>query len=222
MIDGFDFALHTPNNRARLSISTPDLLHIQAGNRLSYGAQQTWYASWRQRLSGCGPTAASNLLWYLCATRPDTCGALVRGDGRRQADMVGLMNEVWKDITPGCQGVNKASIFMDGGLRYGNRYGVRLKARTLEVPMLSPQRPTPGELLHFLSEAFADDLPVAFLNLSNGALHQLDSWHWVTLVAVDNALCAEMYDEGRSQVLDLTLWLRSTTGGGAFVALEPA
>ena len=60
------------------------------------------------------------------------------------------------------------------------------------------------------------------MNLSNGAVRNLDNWHWVTLVSVNGELRAEMYDQGRRQLIDIGLWLSTTTGGGAFVALETA
>ena len=205
----------------RISIRSPGLLQIRGGAAVSYGAHQIWYPGWLQRMGGGGPTAASNLLWYLAATRPEA-GGLFRGNGSRRADMLALMEEVWKYVTPGMRGVDKAAILTDGALRFGADRQVRLSSRVLEVPAAAALRPGREELLAFLSAAFSDDLPVAFLNLSNGAVRNLDNWHWVTLVSVNGELRAEMYDQGRRQLIDIGLWLSTTTGGGAFVALETA
>lgn len=204
------------------AIYTPELLQITNGGALSYGAHQLWYPTWLGRMGGCGPTAASNLLWYLSATRPAECAALFTGDGRKRADMQRLMEAVWPYITPGFRGVDKASMLTEGALRYGADRGVALRARTLEIPAKAAWRPTSMDVYDFLAKAFADDLPIAFLNLSNGALPNLDNWHWVTLTSVDEALQAEMYDQSHRQRIDLALWLRTTKNGGAFVALEPA
>ncbi|MGI6153721.1 MAG: hypothetical protein ACOYJB_07815 [Christensenellaceae bacterium] len=203
------------------SVRSPEMLWVKSGASISYGASQVWYPSWLQRMSGCGPTAASNLLWYLAATRPESCGALFAGDGTKRADMVRLMQRVWQYVTPGMRGVDKASMLAEGGVQYGADNGIIIRPRVLEIPAADSGLYTDA-VFAFLSTAFADDLPVAFLNLSNGALANLESWHWVTLIAANSALCAQMYDQGGRQMLDLDLWLQTTKKGGAFVVLEPA
>lgn len=207
---------------ARISVDFPQLLQIRNGRSISYGAHQVWYHNWLQRLSGCGPTAASNLLWYLSATRPETCGGLFQGNGTDHGEMIELMEEVWKYVKPGRRGVDKPSIFTDGAVRYGRERGVSLETKTLEIPPSGKIRPTEKEVLGFLTYAFSRDLPAAFLNLSNGAVKNLDKWHWVTLVSVDEILQAEMYDQGERQNIDLKLWLATATAGGAFVIVEPS
>lgn len=204
------------------AIQSPQVLHIRQGASLSYGAHQLWYSSFIGRMGGCGPTAASNLLWYLAATCPQSCGRLFDGDGTQRPDMQRLMNDVFAYIKPGMRGVDKASMLTDGAIRYGAGRGVALSARVLEIPAAQNRRPDMQRVYGFLAGAFADDLPIAFLNLSNGAVRNLDNWHWVTLVGVDEGLRAQMYDQGRRQAIDLALWLETTTGGGAFVALEPS
>lgn len=205
----------------KMAICNPELLFIKNGMRISYGADQNWYSSWIRRMGGCGPTAASNLLWYLAVTRPSRCGNFFDGDGTQRKDMLRLMDRVWQYVTPGMRGVDKASMLAGGGKRFAADCGAKIEARILEIPSDSRKRPTEETVLGFLSNAFYDNLPVAFLNLSNGALTNLDTWHWVTLVAVDDELQAEMYDQGRRQSIDLSLWLRTTNKGGAFVALDP-
>ncbi len=203
------------------SIRYPERLHIHKGRAISYGAHQVWYPGWIQRMSGCGPTAASNLLWYLAATRPEECSGLYDGDGTSYAGMLRLMEEVWNYVKPGLRGVDRASVFIDGAIGFGVKHEIPLKARLLEVPAEEEIRPGMEMVLEFLTSAFLDDLPVAFLNLSNGAVRNLDNWHWVTLVSTDGDLKAQMYDQGRKQIIDVKLWLSTTVGGGAFIALEP-
>lgn len=132
------------------------------------------------------------------------------------------MERVWPYIRPGLRGVDKASTFAEGAVRYAEAHDVALRARVLEISAVPQERPAVATVREFLLSAFADNLPVAFLNLSNGAVRNLDNWHWVTLVSVDCALRAEMYDQEIRQFIDLRLWLATTRGGGAFVALEPA
>lgn len=203
-----------------VSIQSPKLLHIQKSQAISYGAHQAWYLKWKMRKAGCGPTAASNLLWYLVATRPEKAGALYDGNGSRHDGMLTLMEDVCKHIKPGLLGVNKASMFTSGAIRFGEERGVSLSPRVLEVPAEKQKRPNADEVRVFLTCALGDNLPVAFLNLSNGGVHNLEAWHWVTLVSLDGNLQAEIYDQGRRQNIDIDLWLSATSLGGAFVALD--
>lgn len=215
------FHTQTQATARRISVRSPELLHISGGGRLSFGAHQVWYPSWIGRMGGCGPTAASNLLWYLTATRPESCAPLFDRDGTNRADMLKLMEAVWKYVTPGMRGVDRACKLTDGAIRYAADRGVALAARTLEIPSQPDRMPSAAEVGAFLETAFSDDLPVAFLNLSAGAVRGLDNWHWVTLISLESPLRAEMYDQSRRQMIDLALWLETTKGGGAFVALEP-
>lgn len=204
------------------AIRTPQLLQIAEGGEVKfYGANQTWYATHWQRQAGCGPTTCSHLLWYLSRTRQGS-EALCAHDGTQRSGFIRLMEEVWQYVTPGMMGVNNTSIFTDGAVRYGLKHGVKLSCRLLEVSAIPFLRPKIAEVNDFLTRAMADDLPVAFLNLSNGALRNLDNWHWVTLVSADpQGSTAQMYDQGISREINLDLWLRTTSLGGGFVAVEP-
>lgn len=202
-----------------ISLCNPALLHLKDGPFTRYGASQTGYRTDWQRKAGCGPTVCSHLLWYLARTRAE-CAGLCSCDGTT-GGFLSVMEEVWEYVTPGKMGVNTTSMFTQGAVRYGQKRGVSLSARVLEVPLLPGNRPDAGAVFAFLSKAISEDLPVAFLNLSNGALKNLESWHWVTLVSVSDSLEALMYDQGASGTIDLALWLKTTARGGGFVALEP-
>jgi hypothetical protein len=131
------------------------------------------------------------------------------------------MEEVWHYVTPGTRGVNSTKLFVPGALRFARERGCALVAKELPVPPVLKDRPDYQSVLAFLRDMFSHDLPVAFLNLSNGALTNLDNWHWVTLVSASGSRAA-MYDQENRVVLDLRLWLETTLLGGAFVALSPA
>lgn len=205
---------------SEISIQTPELLHIDDHGSVCFGADQEWYSTVWQRRAGCGPTACSHLLWYLSQTR-QTCGSLCPYDGTRRNGFLRLMEAVWQFVTPGRMGVNSTKIFQDGAAAYGNSVGVPLRCDVLDIPTLPMHRPSEPELLHFLARAFAQDLPVAFLNLSNGSLHNLDNWHWVTLVSLNRESgVAVMYDQRRRSKIDLSVWLRTTSLGGGFVTVQ--
>ena len=58
------------------------------------------------------------------------------------------------------------------------------------------------------------------MNLSNGMLTNLESWHWVTITALcTDTNKAEISDYGKSFEVDLSQWLKTSALGGAFVYL---
>lgn len=204
-----------------VAIQSPKVLTISdQGRSMSFGAQQEWYASWIQRMSGCGPTTCSNLFWYLAATRPQY-ERLCETNGSDKKGMKKLMNIVRDYVKPGIQGVNNTTLFVKGAKKYGQERGIALTADVLNVPAPWTERPDCEQMAAFLRGALKRDLPIAFLNLSKGDVDNLESWHWVTLTAVDEAgRYAEMYDQGRRDMIDMELWLKTTTKGGGLVALS--
>ena len=136
--------------------------------------------------------------------------------------MLRLMEEVWRYVTPGPGGLYKAEKLARGILRYGREHSVQLRSRILNIPAKRKERPPREKLFMFLQSALEDDLPVAFLNLDNGAVPHLESWHWVTLTALDKDLKALLYDQTGQRSADLGEWLAATKKGGGFVAVEPS
>lgn len=204
------------------TIRQPRLLQFTDGPVLSHGPDQEWYPRTWQRQAGCGPTVCAAQLWYLARTRA-ACAPLFGPEENTRACVLPLMEQLWEYITPGNMGVNKTEIFSDGALRFGADRGVPLRQTTLSVPHGPLGRPSAGRLYEFLRGSFARDLPVAFLNLSNGAVHQLHGWHWVALTGVKRSpLTVIMLDDGKESHIDLGLWLKTTVLGGGFITLAPA
>jgi hypothetical protein len=207
-----------------VSLKNLTLLEMADGaGKLWYGADQSWYREAFQKRAGCGPTTAAHLVWYLagghggCAALCERAGFAPDKDG-----FLPLMQKMWSYVTPGPMGVNRTSILVQGAERYGADQGVPLTARALPVPALPSIRPSLGQTAQFLAGALKCDLPVAFLNLSNGRLTNLDSWHWVTIVAFSpDIFGALIYDNGHRREINLKEWLGTTLLGGGFVALEP-
>jgi hypothetical protein len=198
----------------------PEGLWLDDGGETAYGGNQEWYSERWQRQAGCGPTVCAHLMWYLALTRP-ACAALADVSAPTRAGFLRLMSETWRYVTPGLRGVNRPDMLAGGAERFGLDRGLKLAARTLPVPPLLRDRPPTEAVLAFVAEALSLDTPVAFLNLSSGGLPELDSWHWVTLVALGEAGVATVYDAGRRWPLDIPLWLRKTALGGGFVAVLP-
>ena len=104
---------------------------------------------------------------------------------------------------------------------YAREKGLELPIRELDVPALKSARPTVGQCAAFLRTALAADSPVAFLNLSHGLVKELDSWHWVTIVGLeqhgDGLMQTTILDGGREYAVDFRLWFQSTRAGGGLI-----
>jgi hypothetical protein len=211
--------------RAALSDLTYfDLCDARSGETFK-GGDQDWYGSWWRRMSGCGPTTATNVILYLTnaqAAGADCGGAdcaaenadgrdrsIENADGRgpagrgaeiREKDaFVRLMDRVWKYVTPGRSGVNTTRKLRQGVAGYAGAMGLRLRTEALDIPDARADRPPLAQVAAFIREGLARDLPVAFLNLDNGSELQLEKWHWVTITGMN-------YDEAggaaRVEILD--------------------
>lgn len=202
-----------------ISIKQPSLLHIEKDNKIYYGANQIWYPTAFQRNAGCGPTTGSHLIWYLSQTHKH-CRNLCSYDGTKYDGFLHLMEDIWNFITPKSMGVNNIDIFTEGAISYGAHKGLKLTCNTLKISGVPGLRPSSKKMFSFLENAFSNDLPVGFLNLSNGSLSNLDSWHWVTLISADlSHNTVKMYDQGKITTLDLSQWLRTNLLGGGFVTV---
>ena len=89
---------------------------------------------------------------------------------------------------------------------------------TLDVAALPGGARTYHKVSDFIEKALRRNQPVAFLNLSNGTLDNLDSWHWVTIVSLrgDDAM---IYDQGKARWVHLRQWLETSLMGGGFVTV---
>lgn len=206
-----------------VSLQNMESLELRgSGGRLYRGGSQAWYRSYWHRMAGCGPTNGANLIWHLARTRPALASLYDTSDATTK-NFLGLMELMFQYITPTIRGVNTTRIFRDGALGYARQLGAELRADVLDIPPMLGDRPAQDAVRDFLCNAFAAERPVAFLNLSNGSVRNLDAWHWVTLVALEpGTMTATMLDQGRTARIDLAAWLRTTTLGGGFVTLDAA
>lgn len=202
------------------AIRNPEYLHILGPlGTLAYGSDQEWYPALWQRRAGCGPTTASNLMLYF----------LQRQERRPidQEQAVLLMQQMWKLITPGIMGVHLLSQFTRGVDVFLPQIPLSLSAQSLKIAKAKEKRPSLAQVVEFLVSSFEADSPVAFLNLSKGSVTNLDEWHWVTLVGIEQEgegqpLFATLFDASQEWKIDLGLWLESTTRGGGFVSYRPS
>ena len=131
------------------------------------------------------------------------------------------MEETWHYVTPGAFGLPEIKLAAKGMLAFAGDKGIKLKTRQLAVPLIGYRRPKKEDMLKFLEDALQDDLPIAFLNLHNGNVGNLESYHWVCIVAYDAASGKVIiYDHGKRLEVDIVKWLEQTKAGGGFVAIE--
>lgn len=211
--------------RQTYSITHPERFIFTDGKRTWCGADQGWYQkNWRRR-AGCGTTTAAHLLSYLAEIGPDW-EALYPFHSRERTDFLSFMNEFWDYVTPSHMGVNTLTIFTSGITDYGRRKDVALSFRNLDIPPRKDARPTVDQCAAFLRAAMVADSPVAFLNLSAGTVRGLDSWHWVTIIAVEEqpggpVLCTALNGSGQELTLDFRQWLHTSRLGGGLVYIPP-
>ncbi|MDR1293283.1 MAG: hypothetical protein LBJ91_07825 [Clostridiales Family XIII bacterium] len=205
------------------TLSNTDAFLIRDASGNSYhGGDQEWFGSRKEyrKEAACGATTCANVLGYLAQTRPELA-ALAPYDLHDKDDFLTFMKTVYPYVRPGLIGIMPAD-FTRGASEYSAEFGFEFEYDTLTVPAASSKRPGADAMYKFLSAALADDLPVAFLNLSSGRVKNLDSYHWVTLVGIDaKAGVCHIVDNGRLLSVELKKWLKRSTLGGAFVVIEP-
>ncbi|HBE80615.1 MAG TPA: hypothetical protein DDW65_22945 [Firmicutes bacterium] len=203
------------------SILNPDFFKVldEDTRELYYGCNQEWYTTKWQRLSGCGPTVASDLILYLFyRTRQTNLGMGLIS----KKNCLELMEEIWQYVTPTMHGVSNTKMFYEALFSYAEFKGFHVQYRFLDLPNKRLNRPSFSELLNFLDEAFSKDTPVAFLNLCNGDEKGLDRWHWVTIIALEytengDQAFADIIDDGKIKRINLALWYHTTSKAGGFV-----
>ena len=206
------------------SLTRPEVLTlIGPGGETYRGGDQEWYPDLWQRRAGCGPTTAAALLAYLSQTRPALAPLRPLAGGTRTG-FAQYMQALWPYVTPGARGLDKPESLVLGCRSFALSRGCRLEGEILKIPRRREDRPTPAACRDFLLRALDNDCPVAFLNYSNGSLPNLDSWHWVPLIALtegEEVLLCTVLDEGEEKVIDLALWLETTLLRGALAAVFP-
>lgn len=205
-----------------LALAQQNWLEIADENgSIHYGADQEWYGQLWRRKAGCGPTAAAVQMVYLARTRPGTEGLCPLAALERAA-FTAYMDRVWEYVTPGPQGLNTIRKYSLGVGEFAKAHGVAVAPLELAVPKKVTLRPSFDDCLAFLTAGLESGCPVAFLNLHNGRVENLDCWHWVLITGLlpqENGMKCTVADGGNKVEIDLRLWYDTTKEGGGFVYL---
>jgi hypothetical protein len=193
------------------TLQHPEIFEIMDSktNRLFYGCDQDWYTTKWQQLSGCGPTVATNMVIYILKKQYAT-----------RSEYVELMRDVRKYVTPTIGGVNRTSIYYRGLARCFSNNNYPMEYRYLNVPKKA-HRPSFDQITEFINFALKNDRPIAFLNLHNGKVVNLEAWHWTLIVEShldsESGSTVMILDNGEKKTIDLRLWYDTTTNDGGFV-----
>jgi len=185
------------------------------------GSNQEWFADAWQRKAGCGPSVAANILFYQQRKLQ-----IIPPLNYLKKHLLHYMEEAWKYITPGRNGITSTDTFLQKVRGYALAHNLELHYEALDIPADKVQRPSSNAVIDFVASGLNKETPVAFLNLCNGAELNLEQWHWVTIAALrydleKTAGKAIICDEGITKEIDLTLWLSTTTLGGGFAYFLP-
>lgn len=184
----------------------------ESNQEVIFGLNQEWYKSKWQRLSGCGPTAASSLIYY----------GLLQENTLDKNKAIQLMEILWEYVTPGMGGVYKRSMFTSGLKRYFEKHQINANIESIEITKNKKTRLSLIDTVKFIESGLDSNSLIAFLNLDNGDEEKLDEWHWVVMCGIDihenhNQVFVNIIDDGKLFAIDLDLWLRTTKKGGALV-----
>lgn len=202
----------------RIVLLHPEYLTITGTDGVRWrGADQDWFPTFWQQRAGCGPTAAAVLTAYLAQSGSSFAPLFPEGS-MDQKNFTAHMCRVWDYVTPGVHGLNRPALFAQGLEAYGAACGVLLRAGLLELPARRALRPDWAAWSGFIRAALNRDRPVAFLNLSNGKVKELDYWHWVTIIGLEGD-AAIILDSGKELSIDLFRWLATTTRRAGLVTV---
>ena len=134
-----------------------------------------------------------------------------------RASFTGLMCRVWEHVTPVSHGLNRPEQMAEGMASFAAARGLPLTPGLFVFPSARTKRPPYEQAEAFVRRALERDCPVAFLNLHNGRVKELDYWHWVTITALEDTT-AVILDSGSALRIDLRLWYETTKRRGGFVA----
>ncbi len=198
-----------------------NLTNIQGENTQGmhyFGCDQDWYASPWQRASGCGPTTATTLLVYLQKTGRIHLPVEVL----EHQDCRLVMDEVWQHVTPTRRGIYLVEQFCQGMMSFAASHRLELTCQSLSI---DSERPELARAVDFIASGLDQDSPVAFLNRSNGQVENLEGWHWVTIVELEQSgsdVAVKIFDGDRAIRIDFKKWYETSDQGGALIYLGKA
>ena len=199
-----------------VSVKHPEWLDIDVNGTISHGYDQEWFDDEWQRLSGCGPTSATQVLSY----SEFRDGLLDVSTTANHTLALERMNVVWNYVKPRFGGGVYKTQWMERGLsRLFDDKNLPYEVHMLNVSPFSASRVEVEAAAQFIHDALSQDVPVAFLNRHKGKEPALYTWHWVPIYKMfmdgDDIRCG-IFDEGEIRDFSLVHWLQDSILGGGF------
>lgn len=199
-----------------LTLKHPEWLQVKKDGRFSYGYNQEWYHDDWQRLSGCGPTTATQVISYV-QFRDGLLDSTTSNDGEAALKR---MEELFQYVRPRIGGgLYKTQWFQEGLNDYCEKKELPYTVKMTGVYPFAVCRQPLQQVVNFIKQGLGSDSPVAFLNRHRGNEKGLSTWHWVPIVKLtennDDVRCV-VYDEEIERIFSLKRWLQDTMLGGGF------
>lgn len=203
-----------------LTIKHPEWLQVEKDGRHSYGYNQEWYHDDWQRLAGCGPTTATQLISYV-QFRDQILDPKSSADGEA---VLKRMEEVFNYVKPRFGGGLYKTQWLEEGLQnYIKDKDLPYTVKMMGIYPFAVSRAPLSDVANFIKQGLGNDSPVAFLNRHRGREKELSTWHWVPIVKLtddgDDVRCV-VYDEEMAREFSLTKWLKDTILGGGFAYVQ--
>lgn len=149
-----------------------DFIPIYFNGETYYGGNQDWYFTYWAQETGCGPTAASNITYYLDRQSSMQISGLYDYSTLTHDNFVDHMNTLYDYCLPSPVGNASLSEWTDAVVRYAGDRGVNL------YPVYSSLPFTFENTCTYIKNGLVIDSPVAILDLAKGTPY---GWHWMTI-----------------------------------------
>lgn len=204
----------------KLTLRHLEWLQVKTENeKISLGYNQEWFGTDWQRLAGCGPTTATQIINYI-SCRDGYVEALQL---RNKHCVMQTMEQVFPYVKPRRAGLYKTRWMKEGLEKYVQDRNWNYEVKMLRIYPFAIMRPSEKDVAKFILDGILSDCPIAFLNRHKGHEEGLDTWHWVPIIAIeerDGKYFAFVYDDEQMKEFSINDWLKDSVLGGGFVYLE--
>lgn len=148
---------------------------IYYNNKTYYGGTQKWYDSESKRDTGCGPVAASNIVYYM-STVDSKYKNLYLYSSLTWTYFKTTMNVMYGYVNPASFGETSLNDWANDVIDYASDKGVSLSSS----PFSSAN--SKSACASYIKRGLKLDRPVGSLNLASSlGAGALEAWHWVTI-----------------------------------------
>lgn len=146
----------------------------------TYGGKQAWYGNSVGADRGCGPVAASNILYYMSASSTNY-KKLYPYTSLTKTNFVNFMISIYKQISPAPFGETSYNSFASDVSKWADKQGVSLTVHKAKI-----EKNNKASVESSFIDALKKDKPVALLNWcldyrDPGTNKEKVGWHWVTV-----------------------------------------